>query len=308
MQARTILTPVDTGCFEYWCNRSWDAIGCHHLTADTCTHAWSGRQCVWDPTTSTCWSQNQIHASNCSQWPAPEKQVLTTFAGTLADFDHLILPAVRWWNGSVLTNWRENLVGQMARMFLKWDQTLNVSGPGWSAPAFTPATSIENFWEAEVLSPQFGDTRPAGDVKLILGLFDELYGTEEGTQLRDLCRARGWALVWALGPADAAGSPAAPGWTNGQPIYPSNERWLDPTATGGAGHNLSLPVHAATTVAAKAWAALSATHRTMSKVREQWRMLQRQLPAFGVQPLYGLSCADLDCIGITAHGGDCVCY
>ena len=40
------------------------------------------------------------------------------------------------------------------------------------------ATSIENFWEAEVLSPRYSsDAVPRGDVKMILGLFDEFYGT-----------------------------------------------------------------------------------------------------------------------------------
>jgi hypothetical protein len=55
----------------------------------------------------------------------------------------------------------------------------------------------------QVLAPRLGPTREESDVKMVLGLFDELFGTPEGEQLRQWCAMRGWVLVWALGPADA---------------------------------------------------------------------------------------------------------
>ena len=54
-----------------------------------------------------------------------------------------------------------------------------------------------------MLSPRLGPTRMESDVKMVLGLFDELFGTPDGNQLRQWCAMRGWALVWALGQADA---------------------------------------------------------------------------------------------------------
>ena len=59
-------------------------------------------------------SASDIPSSPLSMYPS-----LCLFLGTLQHFDHLILPAARWWNGSGLpaTTWRENLVGQLTRMF-----------------------------------------------------------------------------------------------------------------------------------------------------------------------------------------------
>lgn len=160
-----------------------------------------------------------------------------------------------------------------------------------------------------MLSPQFGTTRAAGDVKMVLGLFGDLFGTPDGALLRQLCRMRGWALVWALGPADAGGAGFTPQWANGQPIYPLNQRLLDPVANGGAGHNLSLPLGPGADAVAVTWAALEpGPQRTMDYVRLQWMSLWAKLPRLRLGPLYGISCADIDCIGVLEDGDDCVCY
>jgi hypothetical protein len=147
---RTILTPVDTGCYEYLCNSSWFGQLCSNFSssATLCNHAWTGRECKWDSASSSCTVDIQLRAANCSQWQEP---VLDSFAGTPSHHDHLILPSAHWWNGSTLpltpTPWRENLVGMMTRMFRRWPSTVNQSGGCWSALDFTPATSIENFCE-----------------------------------------------------------------------------------------------------------------------------------------------------------------
>ena len=154
MRNRTILAPVDTGCYEYLCNSTWYTQLCTFFQSPgVCNGAWTGKECVWDNHTKSCNVNIRIPAANCSQWTAP---MVASFPGTLQDFDHLILPAARWWNGSGLpsTTWRENLVGQLSRMFRRWPTTVNQSHGCWGAPDFDPATSIENFWEAEVLSPQ----------------------------------------------------------------------------------------------------------------------------------------------------------
>jgi hypothetical protein len=46
-----------------------------------------------------------------------------------------------------------------------------------------------------------------------------------------------------------------------------------------------------------------------STVEAAWRALCAAMPpSFRVEPLYGLSCADSDCIGIVEGSSDCVCY
>ena len=314
MRDRMILTPVDTGCFEYLCNASWASELCTAFTdPETCNGAWTRQECRWDGSTAggachVAIAQGTEHAAvNCSQWgDTPAK----TFAGTLDHFDHLILPGPLWWNGSTPTTWRENLVGQMARMFRKWPVTVNQSGGCWSSPTFTPATSIENFWEAEVLSPRYSTAAvPRGDVRFILGEFDQFYGTEGGVQLRAWCKKNGWALVWALGQVGGAGADCG----HGLPDMPSNQRFLDPEASGDAGSNLSLPVLAARQAANATWQQLSGAGRptgNVTAVREIWAALRGRLPAgYLVEPLFGLSCADTDsCIGIVEGSGDCVCY
>ena len=108
----------------------------------------------------------------------------------------LVPEVCRSQSGAQHTSWQENLAGQMARMLRKWPVTVNQSGGCWSQPDFAPQHSFENFWEAEVLSPQFGPG--IGDVKMVLALFDRYYGTTGGALLRQWCQAKGWALVWAL--------------------------------------------------------------------------------------------------------------
>lgn len=67
-----------------------------------------------------------------------------------------------------------------------------------------------------------------------------------------------------------------PGWPSGAdcgdlPIDPSNQRFLDPVASGTAGGNLSLPFAAARQAAGRTWAALSANRPTgdMPAIRRQ---------------------------------------
>ena len=97
------------------------------------------------------------------------------------------------------------------------------------------------------------------------------------------------------------------------PDLPSNQRFLDPEASGTAGYNLSLPVLAARQAADATWQRLSRADRptgNMSAVREIWGALRGSLPkGYLVEPLYGLSCGDTDsCIGIVEGSSDCVCY
>ena len=92
---------------------------------------------------------------------------------------------------------------------------------------------------------------------------------------------------------------------------PSNERFLDPFASGTAGWNLSLPVIAARYAANVTWAAKQTASGPWGwpQTQQAWTALRSAMPQeYRLEPLYGLSCADLDCIGVIEGSGDCVCY
>ena len=84
---RTILTPVDTGCYEYLCNSSWAGEFCSKLgragSADACDRGWSGKQCSWDAAAKVCRVNITLPAANCSQWGGGLLgDVGASFAGT----------------------------------------------------------------------------------------------------------------------------------------------------------------------------------------------------------------------------------
>ena len=92
------------------------------------------------------------------------------------------------------------------------------------------------------------------------------------------------------------------------PNMPSNERFLDPEASGSAGWNLSLPLAAASHAVEATWAAKQ-TSWGWPQIQQAWAALRTAMPKeYRLEPLYGLSCADSDCIGVIEGSGDCVCY
>jgi hypothetical protein len=95
MATRTMLAPVDTGCYEYLCNTTWITQLCTSFRSEElCAAAWTGLECSWSNATQTCRPDVRLAAANCSQWADP-----SAFPGTPQHFDHLIIPAAHWWNG-----------------------------------------------------------------------------------------------------------------------------------------------------------------------------------------------------------------
>jgi hypothetical protein len=110
--------------------------------------------------------------------------------------------------------------GQMTRMFRRWLLIVNQFGGCWSASDFTPAVSIQNFWEAEVLSPRFSTAAvPRGDVKMILGMFSEFYGTADEATRPAWCQKNAEWMGAGLGARPGAGLPARCG-----PLQPALPR------------------------------------------------------------------------------------
>ena len=97
---------------------------------------------------------------------------------------------------------------------------------------------LSDYVEANLLAtPQF--SRDAGDVLFVIGTFPWLFGHARGDQLRSWALARGFVLVWGLGPercyerVNQTGGTCDPGhWSphlgSGEPPYLANGRLLDP--------------------------------------------------------------------------------
>eukprot|EP00041_Stephanoeca_diplocostata_P014362 m.260083 g.260083 ORF g.260083 m.260083 type:complete len:254 (+) comp19674_c0_seq4:137-898(+) len=150
-------------------------------------------------------------ALNCSGWSG------ALAIASLEDFDHLFLPALRFWNGTLVganqtarhTGPVVELANFVQRMMAPWDHVLSVE-----------RTEVLKYWEANILgAAKFPDT-----VQFIIGHFPTLFGSALGDALREWCERRGWVLVWALGVPRPVHGSMDDHWTT--PL-PYNRRVLD---------------------------------------------------------------------------------
>ena len=66
---------------------------------------------------------------------------------------------------------------------------------------------IFKYWEANIAgAPLFPD-----GIKMLVGSFPQLFGTEQGRRLQAWCRKQGWVLAWALGSVGADPDPHSHG-------------------------------------------------------------------------------------------------
>ena len=148
---------------------------------------------------------------------------------------------------------------------------------------------------------------PAG-VKMLVGQFDQLFGTATGRQLQSLAIQNKWVLAWGLGAWNS--SSWGGHWHHSAPSrnYSFAGRVLDPTvlAATTAGHNYTT---SPATVAAwqVAWAT-AASARAANKTGIAWLHQWRELPqALHLEPLRAGDCGSVNaCVGVS--GGSCVCY
>ena len=64
----------------------------------------------------------------------------------------------------------------------------------------TISDQLQGYIEADVA----GTLTFPGSVRLIIGSFGELFGSEDGERLQSWCRTNQWPLVWALGAQNGA--------------------------------------------------------------------------------------------------------
>ena len=131
-----------------------------------------------------------------------------------------------------------------------WNETESASQLGvmvrrMAEPYHTNISSAEIFkyWEANIAgAPPF----PAG-IKMLVGSFPKMFGTEDGKRLQAWCKKAGWVLAWALGSVGADPPSDNHGGGGGGSPYsrseaPFSNRSLDLEVLPhtSAAHNLSI--------------------------------------------------------------------
>jgi len=149
-------------------------------------------------------------------------------------------------------------------------------------------------------------------VKMVAGLFSDLFGSSLGLSLQAWCQHNRWPLLWALGDAKNADRVLpSPIWSKdpwpGKPF-----RIADPVVLNASGVNIT--VESARDAAFHAlWEEVSAARLaagTSGKISlSQWQAWWTRLEEVGsrVFPLRAFACDDLaNCVG-TTETGDCAC-
>lgn len=231
---------------------------------------------------------------NCSALPPNQTFPL----GTMRHFNHLFLLSEDYWGQGTLGR-------TLCRLLGPWGHSL------------VEAMDLVKYWEAMPLTQL---PFPSA-VKMLIGNFPRLFGTDLGEQLRRWCQESGWVLLWTLGLNMDDFDPFFWDAPMLPDLFVANQRLADPKvlAASSAAHNMSLDARSPAVVSfQEAWSQVAlvrtmaeAEHRILSNSTwaEMWYDLSQALPdRLRLAPLRAGSCADADaCVG-TSPAGHCVCY
>lgn len=207
--------------------------------------------------------------------------------GVAEHFKHLIMPCHKFWNSTYIVD----------LLFARWysNETVMLS-----------EYDIRSVYLEGGVAGQL--PLPSG-VRFVLASLPALFGTEEAAELRAVCVAKGWPLLWALGTNDhshnstysVATRVVDPDVAKDLPLDVSLESLAAREAFGALWREAQA-ARANGTVPAKAWKNPEFWERT-------WSALTGTLPASMVlRPLSARQCRDMDdCIGVTTSNLECVC-
>ena len=169
--------------------------------------------------------------------------------------------------------------------------------------ALVHACVRSRYFEADIL----GAALFPSAVHFLVANFASLFAAPLGTELQQLCIARGWVLVWAVGcppnpnPLNRTGTPC-----------PSNQRALDPTVL------LHVPIGNASAIASvaasdgfnSAWQSALSVRAAGTPTQAAWSARWAAVPAqLRIEPLRAGRCAaSTSCVGTLVADGTCVCY
>lgn len=128
--------------------------------------------------------------------------------GTPTHYYHTLAAGVSVWNDSKPATQLGVMVRRMAEPY----------GPAGITPQ-----EIFKYWEANIAgAPYF----PAG-IKMLVGSFAKLFGTDDGRRLQAWCKKEGWVLAWGLGAAGGKDENADPHHDPQTTAAPYANRTLD---------------------------------------------------------------------------------
>lgn len=270
----TFVLPVDSGLWEGSCNRSHR----QHNHRQLQHHHWGNRM-------------------NCSAWNRTDANPLL---GTLDDYDHVSqawLSEYGIWqpsySSSIPARLFERLFGEKRRTMTLTDEE---------------GSSGQLYWEGQIS----GNILFPEGVKMLVGQYDQLFGTSTGQQLQVLCKKNRWVLLWGLGEWNITDNGGGSHHHWSPPTdqnYTFSGRVFDPTVLAGstAAHNQS--VSPATTASwSKAWQTAAATRRNNS-TGLVWQRMWKALPSeLQVEPVRPGDCGSVNaCVGVDV-AGKCLCY
>lgn len=163
-------------------------------------------------------------------------------------------------------------------------------------------------------------------ITMLVGVFEVLFGTQAGRELREWCVRQGWVLAWAHNPIDSlwvagpagGGLPPVPNFTKG--IIPANLRLVDPWVLEKvpAGHNGTDNAQFAVDLAEfQDWWAhtelrvaplQNATLRRLA-YDASWCSTAQDLAksSLAVEPIYAGACHGQRCSGVRIADATCLC-
>lgn len=223
--------------------------------------------------------------ANCSAYEPREAVV-----GTLEHHDHLILSNLYYFAGQ--TSVFENAKMEFERSAFAGDYT--------KIAALDPS-EVMRYWESNIV----GNPRLAGGVKLLIGNFKNLFGTDAGRQLQTVADQRALPLFWAHGTVSGGGrrrrKTTEP--TAGSAV--GSERILDPT---NKHTNATVPSNAEGSFE-ELWSQVTSARAgsvTDTQLDQFWSTLQAE--QIRVAPMTALACAEVDlCVATDTSSGDCIC-
>ncbi|CAK9070831.1 unnamed protein product [Durusdinium trenchii] len=279
MKDSVLIAPYDTGMYTMNCLHPG-----LHPGSQTKTQSSSGQPGPPGPPMADL---------NCTAWSKDHKVDLPV--GTLDYLDHLILPNL--WS-AINTTVSNQTVLDAARVLFSRS---GISGIDYEDVPAMKESERNDYFESDILA---NPPVPAA-VKLGIGSFATLFGTEEGRQLQTMALRYKWPLFWAYGEGTQTGPP--PPQSQKVKSQKLNRRMADPSNIVKT-TNASVSSSAAKqfeNVWQEAVEARASRQVTDEDLLQWWNSLDQELR---VAPVSASSCAQPHhCVGVDIAKKDCIC-
>eukprot|EP00040_Diaphanoeca_grandis_P034216 m.211239 g.211239 ORF g.211239 m.211239 type:complete len:504 (-) comp33104_c4_seq14:15-1526(-) len=246
----------------------------------------------------------------CNAWPNGSRTL-----GVPPYLNHLLEPFVHYYNESEAdvgpTFW--NL--KLARLLTRFISRKTYADSSQQSQAL-PLNFVENTLGYFELNPLESIIFPTG-IKMMIGMYELLFGTPRGDVLRQWCIKMGWPLVWAFNPlmsffrCGPAGN--APECKFPQNLTVGNNtaavRILDPMVLQNVetGSNVTVTPDLLANFE-HLWNSTNINNVPQSELSPNWNKLEAvAFATLAVEPLFFDACEHEDCIGVLVNSQTCVC-